>query len=196
MVKQNKQPVVERTHIRCKDLERSEKQAWSRSVALRMNAMRRANTHGTRQVQVARSLLAQRTYDALQVGLKDLQCMFAGSPVIVRVGAYGSTMFEIMFDRDEVINYGKSIIKVIQKGRVPGAPTAKTSHDGDMGKPLEVKQLNAKRRGILWMLRDSSGADLLCPDAETLKTYKKFWDSENPYRAEICVDFPNDGPSM
>jgi hypothetical protein len=192
MVKKNKQPVVERTHIRSKDLERSEKQAWSRSVALRMNAMRRANTHGTRQFQAARR---KRTDDALQVGLEDLQCIFAGSPINVRVRAFGSSMFELMFDREEVINYGKMIIKVIQKGHVPGAPTAKTSHDGDMGKPLEVKQLNAKRRGILWMLRDSSGADLLCPDAETLKTYKTFWDSENPYRADICVHFPDDSPS-
>lgn len=196
MVKQNKQPVAERTHIRSKDLERSEKQAWSRSVALRMNTMRRANSHGTRQVRAARSSQAKRTLDPLQVGLEDLQRIFAGSPITVKVGAYGSSMFEIMVDRDEVINYGKSIIKVIQKGHVPGAPTAKTSHAGDMGKPLVVKKLNAKRRGILWTLRDSSGADLLCPDAEILKTYDTFWDSKNPYRANICVHFPNDGPCM
>ena len=197
MVKNSAEKATVRTYQRSEGLKRSQTQAWSRSVVQRRSALRRAAAKGggvgARQFRAAS--FSVRAYRggrrALQIGLEDLNHMLAGSPIKAVVDEFTGSMFEIMFNRKEVENYGKMVLAVIQMGRMPGAPTTKTTAQGDTGKPFVIKQLNAKRRGILWSF--GWGNNLLTPDTETVKGFQ-IWQDRNPYRAKWDMPFPDDRP--
>lgn len=182
-----------RTHQRTEGLKRSQMQAWSRSVLQRRQVMRAGGGVGARQFRAATH--AVRAYrsglSALDVGLEDLNHALAGSPIKAVVGDFTGSMFEIMFNRKEVETYGKLVLDVIQMGRMPGAPTTKTTVQGDRDQPSAIKKLNAKRRGILWSF--SWGSNLLTPDIETVKGFH-IWKDKNPYRAKWDMPFPDDRP--
>lgn len=192
MVKQCDMPAA-RTHQRTEGLKRSQKQAWSRSVVQRRQAMRAGGGVGARQFRAATH--AVRAYrsglSALDVGLEELNHTLAGSPIKAVVGDFTGSMFEIMFNRKEVEKYGKLVLDVIQMGRMPGAPTTRTTVQGDRDQPSAIKKLNAKRRGILWSF--SWGSNLLTPDIETVKGFH-IWKEKNPYRAQWDMPFPDDRP--
>lgn len=197
MVKDSSNKASVRTYQRSEGLKRSETQAWSRSVVQRRSALRRAASKGrgvgARQFLAASfSVRAYRSdLSPLKIGLEDLNHMLAGSPISAVVGQFTGGTFEIMFDRKDVEEYGKMVIQVIQMGRMPGAPTTKTTLLGDTDKPPAVKQLNAKRRGILWSF--GWGNNLLTPDTETVKGFH-IWQERNPYRAKWDMPFPDDRP--
>ena len=196
MVKQSKNPAA-RTHQRTEGLKRSQMQAWSRSVVQRRQALRAAakggGVVGARQFRAAS--FSVRAYrggrSPLQIGLEDVNHMLAGSPIKAVVGEFTGSMFEIMFNRKDVEEYGKMVLAVIEMGRMPGAPTTKTTVQGDTDKPSAVKKLNAKRRGILWSF--GWGNNLLTPDTETVKGFQ-IWQDKNPYRAKWDMPFPDDRP--